>query len=244
MEDKCCGNRLSHDGIEPGKLHIARTPVLVIYLFYISKGRNGYGPKRAKEQMKGGHIMASFTRKAIMDSCLRLLEERPVDKITVKDIVEDCGINRNTFYYHFEDLPSLIHAIFMEDAERIIQESIVINSLWECFESVFRFALKRRRVVMHVYHSSNRAVFEQQLFMICQHTVTQYVERVIADLGGVRIREDDRRIIIQAYTCECYGQIMSWLNSSMKEDFLQDIIRLCKLREGEVRELLLRSSQI
>ena len=45
--------------------------------------------------------MASFTRKAIMDSCLRLLEERPVDKITVKDIVEDCGINRNTFYYHF-----------------------------------------------------------------------------------------------------------------------------------------------
>ena len=44
--------------------------------------------------------MASFTRKAIMDSCLRLLEERPVDKITVKDIVEDCGINRNTFYDH------------------------------------------------------------------------------------------------------------------------------------------------
>ena len=69
--------------------------------------------------------MASFTRKAIMDSCLRLLEDRPVDKITVKDIVEDCGINRNTFYYHFEDLPSLIYAIFMEDANRIIQESLL-----------------------------------------------------------------------------------------------------------------------
>ena len=188
--------------------------------------------------------MASFTRRAIMDSCLRLLEERPVDKITVKDIVENCGINRNTFYYHFEDLPSLINAIFMEDAEKIIQESIVINSLWECFESVINFALKRRRVAMHIYNSSNRAVFEQQLFMICQHTVTRYVDKAIGDLGDVRIQEDDRRIIIEAYSCECVGQIMNWLNGNMKEGFLQDMIRLCKLREGEARELLLRSTKI
>lgn len=188
--------------------------------------------------------MASFTRKAIMDSCLRLLEERPVDKITVKDIVEDCGINRNTFYYHFEDLPSLIYAIFMEDANRIIQESLVINSLWECFESVINFALKRRRVVMHVYHSSNRIVFEQQLFKICQHTVTRYMDKAMDDLGSIRIQEDDQRIIIEAYSCECYGQIMNWLNNSMKESFLQDMTRLCKLREGEVKDLLLRSTQI
>ncbi|MGN0773869.1 MAG: TetR/AcrR family transcriptional regulator [Candidatus Ventricola sp.] len=188
--------------------------------------------------------MASFTRKAIMDSCLRLLEERPVDKITVKDIVEDCGINRNTFYYHFEDLPSLINAIFMEDAEKTIQESFVINSLWECFDSVINFALKRRRVVMHVYHSSHWAVYEQQMFMICGHAVTQYVEKLLGDMGDLQVQENDKRIIIQAYTCECYGQIISWLNSSMKEDFLQDMIRLCRLREGEVRELLLRSTRI
>ena len=188
--------------------------------------------------------MASFTRKAIMDSCLRLLEERPVDKITVKDIVEDCGINRNTFYYHFEDLPSLIKAIVTEDVERTIEESIVVNSLWECFESVINFALKRRRMVMHVYHSSNRAVYEQQLFMICQHTVTRYVEKTMEELGDAQVQEDDKRIIIQAYTCECYGQIMNWLNGSMKESFLQDMLRLCRLREGEARELLLKSTQI
>ena len=188
--------------------------------------------------------MASFTRKAIMDSCLRLLEERPVDKITVKDIVEDCGINRNTFYYHFEDLPSLINAIVMEDVERTIQESFVINSLWEYFESVINFALKRRRMVMHVYHSSNRAIYEQQMFMICEHAVTQYVEKLLGDLDDLQVQENDKRISIKAYTCECYGQIISWISSGMKEDFLQDMIRLCRLREGEVRELLVRSTRI
>ena len=47
--------------------------------------------------------MASFTKKAIRESFMRLLAERPVDKITVKDIVLDCGIARNTFYYHYRD---------------------------------------------------------------------------------------------------------------------------------------------
>ena len=201
-------------------------------------------PRHAKERGGEKHVMASFTRKAIMDSCLRLLEERPVDKITVKDIVEDCGINRNTFYYHFEDLPSLINAIVMEDVEKTIQESFVINSLWECFESVINFALKRRRMVMHVYNSSNRAIYEQQLFMICEHAVTQYVEKLLGDLDGLQVQDNDKRIIIKAYTCECYGQIISWISSGMKEDFLQDMIRLCRLREGEVRELLVRSTRI
>ena len=49
--------------------------------------------------------MASLTRKAIMDSLMKLLDQCPLNRITVKDIVEDCGINRNTFYYHFQGLP-------------------------------------------------------------------------------------------------------------------------------------------
>lgn len=45
--------------------------------------------------------MASFTRKAIEEAFLKLLDARPLNQITVKDIVEECGVNRNTFYYHF-----------------------------------------------------------------------------------------------------------------------------------------------
>lgn len=185
--------------------------------------------------------MSSFTRKAIMESCIRLLEDRPVDKITVKDIVEDCQINRNTFYYHFDDLPSLITEILEEDTEKIIHESIDANSLWECLENAINFALKRRRSALHIFHSSNRIVFEQHLFLICQHVVSQYVEKVCSE---VPVKEDDKRIIIQAYKCECFGQIMNWMNGDMKEDIAKDMIRLCKLREGATKTMFLRSMEI
>ena len=65
--------------------------------------------------------MASFTRKAIMEAFVVLLNEKPLNKITIKDIVEACGINRNTFYYHFQDVPDLIEAIVKEEIDAIIE---------------------------------------------------------------------------------------------------------------------------
>ena len=66
--------------------------------------------------------MANFTKNAIKSSFLKLLNERPLSQITVKDIVSDCGVNRNTFYYYFEDIPKLIEDIVLENAEHIINE--------------------------------------------------------------------------------------------------------------------------
>ena len=55
--------------------------------------------------------VTSLTKRAIRASFLKLLNERPLNKITVKDIVEDCGINRNSFYYHYTDIPALAEEI-------------------------------------------------------------------------------------------------------------------------------------
>ena len=65
--------------------------------------------------------MANFTRNAIQASFLKLLDQRPLAQITVKDVVTDCGVNRNTFYYYFQDIPELLEDIVKNDAERIIQ---------------------------------------------------------------------------------------------------------------------------
>ena len=61
--------------------------------------------------------MPPFTKKAIIESFLHLAERKPPDKITVRDIVDDCGVNRNTFYYYFQD----IYAVLEELCEGIIK---------------------------------------------------------------------------------------------------------------------------
>ena len=61
--------------------------------------------------------MSQLTQKAIHNSFIKLLDSKPIDRITIKDITDDCGISRNTFYYHYADLPALVEEMLMDSAE-------------------------------------------------------------------------------------------------------------------------------
>ena len=55
--------------------------------------------------------MSQMTKRALAASLKKLLADRPLDKVTVTDIAEDCGVGRQTFYYHFEDIYGLVEWI-------------------------------------------------------------------------------------------------------------------------------------
>ena len=179
--------------------------------------------------------MTELTRKAIRESFLKLLDERPVHKITIRDIVQDCGINRNTFYYHYRDLPALIEEIFIDEADEIIRQFPGISSIEECLEAVVNTALSRKRAVLHLYQSSGREVYEQSLWRVCEHVVTAFICSALPDLN-----ENDRDILIRFYKCECFGQAAAWLNDGMRYDILADFRRLCALKKGMAAELIYR----
>ena len=73
--------------------------------------------------------MPNFTRRAIKESFLKLLNQRPLNQITVKDIVEDCGINRNSFYCHFSDLPALVQEIMAERDSAMVENHPTVDSV-------------------------------------------------------------------------------------------------------------------
>ena len=120
--------------------------------------------------------MANFTKQAIETAFLQLLNEKPLNKISVRDIVEKCGINRNSFYYHFQDIPSLIAEIITASTDRLIEEYPTISTLDECCEMAFRYALRNRSAVMHIYHSVNRDIFEKSTMRLCEYAVTTYID--------------------------------------------------------------------
>ena len=65
--------------------------------------------------------MPGFTRQIILQTLTELMNEKPLSKITVKDIVERCGVNRNTFYYHFRDIPDAVEAVVKEELKDILK---------------------------------------------------------------------------------------------------------------------------
>ena len=172
--------------------------------------------------------MPNFTKQAIKASFMKLLNEQPLSKISVRSIAEDCGINRNSFYYHYQDIPTLLESIVEETTTEIIARYSRINSLDECFQAVFSFAVKNKRAVYHIFHSVNRDVFDRELLKLCNYAVTTYIDTVFPEH---RLDETERARVIRFIQCEFFGLIIEWLNSGMRSDAVEDlhhIAALCK----------------
>ena len=56
--------------------------------------------------------MSVITKKALASSLKNLMKKATLNQITVKDVVTDCGVNRQTFYYHFQDIYDLVEWIY------------------------------------------------------------------------------------------------------------------------------------
>lgn len=177
------------------------------------------------------------TREEIKRSCLKLLEEKPLSQITVKAIVEDCGINRNSFYYHYADIPTLLSDIVLESADQIILAHPDMASLEECLNTVTQFAREHKRAMLHVFKSADRALYERSLAKVCHDVVASYCRTVF---GEVDADEEDQELMIRFYQCELMGQILLWLESDMQYDIQRQYSRLLELREGFAPEMMRR----
>ena len=182
--------------------------------------------------------MASRTRGIIMASFLKLLEERPVNRISVKDIVEDCGINRNTFYYHFTDIPALVEEIIKAEVDGIAHTVLHLGSIEECVEAAIQHCKIHKKAIWHLYNSASREIYESHLMDICNHIVTIYIDSLP---NSRRLSPEDHEAIIQGCKCEIYGFITDWLMCGMSDDKERSFLRLCTLRHGQIEAVLARA---
>lgn len=177
--------------------------------------------------------MANFTRRAIKETFIHLLEERPLNDITVKDIVERCGINRNSFYYHYQDIPALIEEIIKEDAEAIIRAYPSVTTIVDGFDAVIEFAAQHRRAILHIYRSVSWEVFERKLMQVCEYFVGSYADTALAQEP---IPPEDRKTIVDYYKCVCFGLTIGWLDSGMSEEHMRSIRRIFLLKRDMATE--------
>lgn len=89
--------------------------------------------------------MPSFTKKAIVSSFLQLIGKKPFDKITVRDIVDDCGINRNTFYYYFQDIYAVLEEICQVAIDSLPHDQSLADTLCAFLHTMEHFTRKYPR---------------------------------------------------------------------------------------------------
>lgn len=189
--------------------------------------------------MNGVDLM-NRTKTAIIEAFWQLLEDNPYSKITVKAIVERCQINRNTFYYHFHDIPDLLESTIKKEADIIIQSHSKSGSPTDCLAPLVEYGLKRRKALLHIYRSTQREIFINQWDRICLYTTTQYVEAVTE---GMPILSEDKQLLIRFYKCALIGILLDWLEEGMNSDLLKALDRIVELFGDSGKQAFLKASE-
>lgn len=181
--------------------------------------------------------MSQVTKRALEQSLKNLLLKKPLTKITVGDITEDCGINRMTFYYHFKDIYDLVEWSCLEDAKQALEEKKTYDTWQQGLLQIFKAVQENKPFILNVY----RCVHREQVEKYLQPLVDQLLLNVInEEAAGITVRDEDKQFIAQVYSYMFIGLMLDWIKDDMREDPQQIVEKLSKLIKGSVSVALSR----
>jgi len=144
--------------------------------------------------------MSQMTKRALEVSLKKLLLQKPLNKITISDITEDCGISRMTFYYHFKDIYDLVEWACVEDAARALEGKKTYDTWQEGFLNIFQAVLDNKPFIMNVYRTVSRERIEQYLNPLIHSLLLGVVEEKSV---GLTVSEADKNFIATFYEDVC-----------------------------------------
>lgn len=181
--------------------------------------------------------MSEITKHALEASLKHLLLQKPLNKITISDITEDCGVNRMTFYYHFKDIYDLVEWSCVEDARQALGGKKTYDTWQEGFLQIFQAVQSNKPFIMNVYHSVSREQVETYLYDVTYHLLINVVEEKAA---GLSVSQEDKEFIAHLYKYAFVGVMLDWIRADMKTDPQAIIDRLSLVLHGNISAALER----
>ena len=179
--------------------------------------------------------MAQTTKRALEASLKKLLLRKPLNKITINDITEDCGVNRMTFYYHFKDIYDLVDWILVEDATEALEGHQDFETWSDAFRDMLEKVQANRVLVLNVYRSISREQVEQYLYKMLDPLLRMFIER-----ENIPVQEEDKQFIIDFYKYGFVGMVLEWIRRDMKTEPVLE----CRLKTGRTHQIRVHMASI
>lgn len=181
--------------------------------------------------------MSGMTKKALAASLKTMMERSSLDKITVKDLVADCGVNRQTFYYHFQDIYDLLDWIYKREALDSISNYRTYDTWQQGFLKIFQYVLDNKKFCMSTFRSMGRDHLDLFLHQTVFGLLLAVIEEVSADM---QVSVEDKNFIANFYTYAFIGIMLEWIRNDMTEDPGIIVDRLSILIEGDMEKAIIK----
>lgn len=181
--------------------------------------------------------MSQITQKALAASLKKLLAEKPLEKIAVKDITTDSEVNRQTFYYHYKDVYDLIEWILISEGRNELGDYEAYDSWQEGLLKIFYYALNNKYLMLSTFHSIGREQLERFLYSEVYNLLLIIVN---GQTSSSNVSDINKSFIADFYKYAFVGVIFQWIRTGMEEEPKLIVNKISQLFSEDIQTVLLK----
>ena len=157
------------------------------------------------------------TKKLLSESLKKAMRSKAFSKITVSEIINDCGVNRKTFYYHFEDIYSLLKWMFEEEAIEVVKHFDLLVDYEEAIRFVMNYVDENNYIISCAYDSIGRDEMKRFFYKDFVGVVASVIDAAEAGFKA-KIDPDFKEYVAKFYTEAISGMLIDWVKEKDKRD--------------------------
>lgn len=156
--------------------------------------------------------MNQRTEAVLIGTFKALMLKKPMNKITVSELVEECGINRKTFYYHFEDIRDMQRKMLRQDIEALFSRADLITDHDLIINSVLDYIEQNKVILKNMLSCIGRA--ELDLFL--NSNVNKPIYSLVCETEqkqNLSVGDEYKRFLADFFTRAVSGVLIDWIEN-------------------------------
>ncbi len=151
----------------------------------------------------------------IAENFTALLEKKDIDKITVKQLIEECHISRQTFYYHFRDIMDVLEWTFRRAATEAAEQSLESENHLDALRIFTSFVSENKNKLDRLVNSKNWIQIEG----ILVESVAMYLGKIArSKFSDIEISYDDMEMMLRFYASGMVGVILHYSRKNQLDE--------------------------
>ncbi len=182
------------------------------------------------------------TKKTLAESLKKVMKTKPLSKITVSEIINDCGVNRKTFYYHFEDIYALLKWMLEQEAIEVVKNFDLLVNPEEALAFVIDYVDDNKHIINCAYDSMGRDEMKR-FFLTDLYGVVCSIIDIVADEIGAVVDDDFKDFLTTFYTEALAGMLINYFRGSERRGHQELIDYILLILQNSIPNVLKEKSK-
>ena len=154
-------------------------------------------------------IKSMNTKKSLSDSLKRIMQHKKLSKVTVSEIIADCGVNRKTFYYHFEDIYDLLKWTIEQETIEVLKNFDLLLNPEEAMLFVADYVDNNQHLLNCIYDSMGRIEMKRFFYTDFYNVILSVINKLEKEMNK-SLSENFKKQLTNFYTEALAGLVLDY----------------------------------